>query len=214
VLDLLEEHMACELTFPAISRNAAGHGAALLFDLVLAEAMAGRLFVTVGVVEGPARSGKGDYKGTCSTYLADKAKGDTCVRLDQGDQGRLPHARRSVDADHHDRPRYRAGAVPRLPAGARDAEGQWRALGQAMLFFGCRPGRGLSSTARNWRPWRRKALSTFRSLSRAPAKGEKTYVQDLIRAERAKPCGASSGLAHTFMSAAMAAAWSRTLSAR
>src|SRR6202012_4941422 len=77
VFDLLQEYPACELAFHAylemlsllapryysISSSPAGDAA--------------RCSVTVGVVEGPASSGRGVYKGICSNYLAGRRAGET-----------------------------------------------------------------------------------------------------------------------------------------
>ena len=77
VFDLLEEHPACELPFHAylemlsllapryysISSSPSGDPA--------------RCSVTVGVVEAPASSGRGVYKGVCSNYLSGRRVGDT-----------------------------------------------------------------------------------------------------------------------------------------
>ena len=77
VFDLLEEYPACELPFHAylemlsllapryysISSSPSGDPA--------------RCSVTVGVVEAPASSGRGVYKGVCSNYLSGRRVGDT-----------------------------------------------------------------------------------------------------------------------------------------
>src|SRR3984957_1818854 len=77
VFDLLEEYPACELPFHAylemlsllapryysISSSPSGDPA--------------RCSVTVAVVEGPAGSGRGVYKGICSNYLAGCHAGET-----------------------------------------------------------------------------------------------------------------------------------------
>ncbi len=76
VYDLLEEHPACELPFHAylemlsllapryysISSSPSGEPAVCS--------------VTVAVVEGPAASGRGLYRGVCSTYLASRRDGE------------------------------------------------------------------------------------------------------------------------------------------
>src|SRR5438105_10294869 len=77
VFDLLEEHPACELPFHAylemlsllapryysISSSPSGDGA--------------RCSVTAAVVQAPASSGRGIYRGVCSNYLAGRRTGDT-----------------------------------------------------------------------------------------------------------------------------------------
>ena len=124
VFDLLEEHPACELPFHAflemlsllapryysISSSPSGDPA--------------RCSVTVGVVQSPASSGRGIYRGVCSNYLAGRRAGDTVhATVRETKAGfRLPED--AVRADHHDRSRHRARAIPRLPAGARGAEGR------------------------------------------------------------------------------------------
>src|SRR3569623_3693386 len=77
VFDLLSEYPACDLPFH--------------FYLEMLSLLAPRYYsissspsvdparcsITVGVVGGPAASGRGTYKGTCSNYLANRREGDT-----------------------------------------------------------------------------------------------------------------------------------------
>jgi len=77
VFDLLDEHPACELPFHAylemlsllapryysISSSPSGDPA--------------RCSITTAVVEGPASSGRGVFRGVCSNYLAGRRAGDT-----------------------------------------------------------------------------------------------------------------------------------------
>src|ERR1700709_840207 len=138
VFDLLEEHPACELPFHAylemlsllapryysISSSPSGDPA--------------HCSVTVGVVEGPASSGRGIYKGICSNYLASRRAGETIhATLRETKAGfRLP--------DHAAVPVIMIGPGTGLAPfrgflqerAARKAQGA--TLGPAMLFFGCR----------------------------------------------------------------------------
>ena len=75
LIDLLEEYRACELPFnvylemlPPLAPRYYSISSSPLVD-------SARLSITVGVVEGPARSGRGEYHGVCSTYLAEQADG-------------------------------------------------------------------------------------------------------------------------------------------
>src|SRR5436309_2584377 len=77
VFDLLEEHPACELPF---------HAYLEMLSLLapryysISSSPSGdplRCSVTVGVVEAPASSGRGVYKGICSNYLASRREGET-----------------------------------------------------------------------------------------------------------------------------------------
>src|SRR5450432_4025725 len=76
VFDLLEEHPACELPF---------HAYLEMLSLLapryysISSSPSGdpqRCSVTVAVVEGPASSGRGTYKGICSNYLASRRAGE------------------------------------------------------------------------------------------------------------------------------------------
>ena len=161
VFDLLEEYPACELPFHAylemlsllapryysISSSPAGD--------------ASRCSVTVGVVEAPASSGRGVYKGVCSNYLAGRRAGDTIhATVRETKAGfRLPDD--PVRADHHDRTGHGTGAVPRLPAGARRPQGQGRELGSGDAVLRLPPSRaGLSLRGRIERVRRRRRHRT------------------------------------------------------
>ena len=121
VFDLLEEYPACELPF---------HVYLEMLSLLapryysISSSPSGdptRCSVTVGVVEGPAGSGRGIYRGRLLELSREPPRGRDHPRHRARNQGGLPPAGRRVGADHHDRSRHRAGAVPRLPAGARGA---------------------------------------------------------------------------------------------
>jgi cytochrome P450 / NADPH-cytochrome P450 reductase len=186
VFDLLAEHPACELPFHvylemlsllapryySISSSPSGDGT--------------RCSITVGVVEGPAASGRGTYKGVCSNYLAGRSVGETVhATVRETKAGfRLPD-----DA-----------AVPVIMIGpgtglapfrgflqeraARKAKGA--ALGPAMLFFGCRhPDQDFLYADELKRFAAEGIAELFTAFSRADGqKTQKTYVQHLIAQEK------------------------------
>ena len=61
---------------------------------------AARCSMTVGVVEGPARSGRGVYRGVCSNYLAGRAAGATVYAAVRETKAgfRLPEELRAQEA--------------------------------------------------------------------------------------------------------------------
>src|SRR3954462_5030041 len=182
VFNLLQEYPACELPFHAwlemlsllapryysISSSAAGDPS--------------RCSVTVGVVEGPAASGRGVYKGICSNFLASRRAGDTIhATVRETKAGfRLP--------DDSSVPIVMIGPGTGLAPfrgflrerAARKAQGA--TLGPAMLFFGCRhPDQDFLY---------RDELQAFAAdgiaeLHTAFSRGEgpKTYVQHVIAAQ-------------------------------
>jgi len=148
--------------------------------------MSGECSVTVGVVDGPARSGRGDYRGVCSTYLADKAKGETVfASIKETKAGfRLP-------ADP---------ATPVIMIGPGTGLAPFRAflqervmqkgagaqLGPAMLFFGCRNADEDFIYRKELEAMEKEGIVDLKVAFSRPASGDKIYVQDLIRKERKK----------------------------
>lgn len=97
-----------------------------------------RCSVTVGVVGGPAASGRGIYKGICSNYLSDRRAGDMIYATVRETKAgfRLPDDASvpiiMIGPGTGLAP-FRGFLQERAARKAKDA-----ALGPAMLFFGCR----------------------------------------------------------------------------
>ncbi len=185
VFNLLEEYPACELPFHSylemlsllapryysISSSPAGD--------------ASRCSVTVGVVEGPANSGRGTYRGVCSNYLAGRRAGETVhATVRETKAGfRLP--------DDPTVPIIMIGPGTGLAPfrgflqerAARKAEGA--TLGPAMLFFGCRHPEQDFLYADELKAFAKDGVTElYTAFSRAD--GPKTYVQHLVAAEKDK----------------------------
>jgi len=138
VFDLLQEFPACDLPFavflemiPWLTPRYYSISSSPLQD-------PGRCSIAVGVVAGAARSGVGEYRGVCSTFLADIAVGGTikAVVKQPTNDFRLP-------ADST-RPVIMVGAGTGLAPfrgflqERRALKVAGKKLGAAMLFFGCR----------------------------------------------------------------------------
>ena len=123
VLDLLEEHPACELPFAAFLEMLPLMTPRYYSISSSPMADGNRCSVTVAVVEGPARSGARRLSRRLLQPSAAPGRRRHGAGLREGDQGRLPPARRSGGADRHGRAGHGPGAVPRLPARARRAQG-------------------------------------------------------------------------------------------
>ena len=142
---------------------------------------AGRASVTVGVVRSPARSGRGTFEGVCSNFLARVEAGDTVhgfVRATTAEGFGLP--------EDPQRPVIMVGPGTGLAPfrgflqerAARKARGQ--ALGDAMLFFGCRhPEQDFIYADELKRFAADGIVDLHTAFSRAG--GRKAYVQDQIR---------------------------------
>ena len=183
VFDLLEEHPGCELPFHAY--------------LEMLSLLSGRYYsissspsgdptrcsVTAAVVEAPASSGRGIYRGVCSNYLAGRRAGDTIhATIRETKAGfRLP--------DDASVPIIMIGPGTGLAPfrgflqerAARKAKGA--NLGPAMLFFGCRHPNQDYLYAEELKAF---AADGVTELHTAFSRGEgpKTYVQNLITAQQ------------------------------
>lgn len=138
VLDVLEDFPACELPL-AVYLELIPFLAPRYYSIASApEAAEGQCAITVGVVKGPALSGKGEYKGTCSTYLTELPEGAQFKAII-----RKPSARFRLPEDPQ---------VPIIMVGPGTGIAPFRGflqrcaalktqgaeLGEALLFFGCR----------------------------------------------------------------------------
>ena len=185
VFDLLDEHPACELPFHAYLEMLSTLAPRYYSISSSPSADPQRCSVTVGVVEAPASSGRGIYKGVCSNYLAGRRAGDTI------------HATvRETKAGFHlpDDP-----SVPIIMIGpgtglapfrgflqeraARKARGA--ALGPAMLFFGCRHPEQDFLYADELKAFAADGVSELHTaFSRGD--GPKTYVQNVLAQQKDK----------------------------
>ncbi|MEQ1929988.1 MAG: cytochrome P450 [Parvularculaceae bacterium] len=183
VLDLLEEFPACELPFGVYLEMIPWLSARYYSISSSPKRDAKTCSITVGVVEGPARSGLGRYRGVCSNYLKDLREGDAIYAIVKEPTAgfRLP--------DDPMRPVIMIGPGTGLAPfrgfiqerAALKAEGA--SLAPALLFYGCRNDGDylyrdeLETAARDG------LCDLFIAYSR---QGPRVYVQDLIRKERAR----------------------------
>jgi cytochrome P450/NADPH-cytochrome P450 reductase len=186
VIDLLEEFPACELPF-ALYLEMLPQLSPRYYSISSGpSATPTRCAITVGVVEGPARSGNGTYRGTCSNHLLPKGEGDVVhASVKETKAGfRMPED----------------PSVPLIMIGPgtglapfrgflQEREAQAAAgmrLGKAMLFFGCRNAEQDFIYRDELRTMADKGLVDLHVAFSRPESGDKTYVQDLVRKERAK----------------------------
>jgi cytochrome P450 / NADPH-cytochrome P450 reductase len=185
VFNLLEEFPACELPLHTYLEMLSLLAPRYYSISSSPSDESGRCSVTVGVVDAPAMSGRGTYRGVCSNYLATRRAGETIhATVRETKAGfRLP-----------DDP-----AVPIIMIGpgtglapfrgflqeraARKAAGA--TLGPAMLFFGCRhPDQDFLYSDELKRFATERIAELHTAFSRLD--GQKTYVQHLVASESAK----------------------------
>ncbi len=184
VFNLLEEYPACELPF-----NTYLEMLSLLspryYSISSSPQAAGgsRCSITTAVVEAPAISGIGTYKGICSNYLAGRRVGETIhATIKETKAGfRLP--------DDSSVPVIMVGPGTGLAPfrgflqerAARKVQGQ--TLGPAMLFFGCRHPEQDFLYEKELQQFAADGVCELHvGFSRGD--GPKTYVQHLIAAQK------------------------------
>lgn len=181
VLDLLEAFPAVELPF-GLYLEMLSPLSPRYYSISSSPAVeAGRASVTVGVVKGAARSGRGEFEGVCSNFLARAEEGDTVhgfVRGTTADGFGLPE-----DAS---KPVIMIGPGTGLAPfrgflqerAARQAQGQAQA--EALLFFGCRHPAQDFIYEDELKAWAQAGLVQLHTAFSRDGE-RKTYVQDRLR---------------------------------
>jgi cytochrome P450 / NADPH-cytochrome P450 reductase len=180
VLDLLEQHPACDLPFPVylemLSPLAPRYYSIASSSLTEPRQCA----VTVGLLSGPARSGIGTYSGVCSTYLSGKQYDQYIYAFvrDTSSTFRLP--------DDPATPLIMIGSgtgVAPFRGFCQQREGLADAnhrLGAALLLVGCRhPQADLLYADELRRYHDRGIVQVAHAYSRVPGT-PKVYVQDRV----------------------------------
>jgi cytochrome P450/NADPH-cytochrome P450 reductase len=138
VLDLLEDHPSCQLPFNLFLEMLAGLRPRY-YSISSSPLSSERICsITVGVLNEPARSGRGRYQGTCSSYLAGLKKGQQLYAF-----VRENHPNFHLPEDSS-KPVLMVGPGTGLAPfrgflqerSALQAQGQ--TLGKGLLFYGCR----------------------------------------------------------------------------
>jgi cytochrome P450 / NADPH-cytochrome P450 reductase len=186
VIDLVDEFPACQLPFnrylemlpPLRPRYYSISSSPLRHER--------RCSITVAIVEGEARSGRGTFHGVCSGYLLHQKEGEPVHAFvkDTRSAFRLPEN----------------AATPIVMIGPGTGLAPFRgflqeraalrergqAVGPALLFFGCRHPRQDFIYEDELRAFADQGVARlFACFSRAPG-AQKTYVQDQLREQRAE----------------------------
>jgi cytochrome P450/NADPH-cytochrome P450 reductase len=185
VFDLLQDYPACELPFHVYLETLSLLAPRYYSISSAPSGDLSRCSITVSVVEGPAASGQGVFKGVCSTYLAGRRAGESVHAVVRETKAgfRLP--------DDNAVPLIMIGPGTGLAPfrgflqarSARKATGA--ALGPAMLFFGCRHPDQDFLYADELKAFAADGVAELHTaFSRVDA--QKTYVQHVIAAEKEK----------------------------
>ncbi|HRW06721.1 MAG TPA: cytochrome P450 [Caldilineaceae bacterium] len=180
LLDLLEEYPACTLPFnlylellPALRPRYYSISSSPLHDPQ-------RCTITVGVVDAPARSGRGQYRGVCSNYLAQQNAESEVYAFVRDNQSA-----------------FRLPADPQTPlimvgpgTGLAPFRGflqerallkqQGQAVGPSLLFFGCRHAEQDFIYADELQAYADQGVTTLVTAFSRQDPAQKVYVQQRI----------------------------------
>jgi cytochrome P450/NADPH-cytochrome P450 reductase len=183
VFDLMEEFPACDMPFHSylemLSLLAPRYYSISSSPLV----EPGRCSATIGVVEGPAASGRGTYKGICSNYMAGRRAGDTVYASVRETKAgfRLPENPMTpivMIGPGTGLAPFRAFLQERAAMMAQDVQ-----LGPSLLFFGCRHPEQDYLYADELKDFADEGITELHvAFSRAGA--DKTYVQHMIAQQK------------------------------
>lgn len=183
VYDLLEEHPACELPFHVYLEMLSLLSPRYYSISSSPKVHAAKAGITVGVVDAPAHSGRGIYKGVASNFLSARRAGDTVHAVVRETKAgfRLP--------DDSKKPIIMIGPGTGLAPfrgflqerAALKKNGA--ALGPALLFFGCRNAKQDFLYQDEMKAFAADGICELHvAFSRGDA--PKTYVQHLVAAQQ------------------------------
>ncbi|MCC2110113.1 MAG: flavodoxin domain-containing protein, partial [Hyphomicrobiales bacterium] len=184
VYDLLEEHPACELPLSAYLEMTPLLQPRYYSISSSPKNDPQRCTVTVGVVEGPARSGRGVFKGVCSNYLAGRAAEETVFAAVRETKAgfRLPDDTKTplvMIGPGTGLAPFRSFLQERAALKKAGAT-----LGPAMLFFGCRRPDQDYLYADELKAYAADGIVELHTAFSRMDGQPKTYVQDLVRAQQ------------------------------
>lgn len=179
MLDLLEQYESCEMPFERFLELLRPLKPRYYSISSSPRVNPEQASITVGVVRGPAWSGRGEYRGVSSSYLAERQAGDDVVMF-----VRTPESRFQLPEDP-ETPIIMVGpgtgvAPFRGFLQARAAlKREGKALGEAHLYFGCRNDRDFIYRDELERFEKDGIVTVHTAFSRKEGM-PKTYVQHLM----------------------------------
>jgi cytochrome P450/NADPH-cytochrome P450 reductase len=181
MLDLLEQYPACELPFERFIELLPPLKARYYSISSSPKSLQDRASITVGVVRGPAKSGRGEYRGVASNYLADRRPGDAIAMF-----VRTPESGFQLP-DLAETPIIMVGPGTGVAPfrgflqARRALKEEGKTLGEAHLYFGCRNPQHDYLYREELEQYERDGLVQLHTAFSRAENEPKTYVQHLIK---------------------------------
>lgn len=180
MLDLLEQYEACELPFERFLELLPPLKPRYYSISSSPQVCSDRLSITVGVVRGPAWSGRGEYRGIASNYLANCRPGDDILMF-----VRTPESEFQLP-ENPETPIIMVGPGTGVAPFRGFLQSRYvqkqegKSLGEAHLFFGCRNEKDYLYREELERYQREGIVTIHTAFSRVEGQ-PKTYVQHLMK---------------------------------
>lgn len=184
MLELIEKYPACEMPFDRFLELLPPLKPRYYSISSSPKALGNKLSITVGVVEGPARSGNGQYRGIASNYLRDRRPGESVVVF-----LRRPGAGFELPADPQT-PIIMVGPGTGVAPfigflqGREALRAEGTLLGEAHLYFGCRRPDEDFIYKQKLEEYDRTGIVTLHTAFSRQDSLAKEYVQHKLHADR------------------------------
>ncbi|WP_282940215.1 bifunctional cytochrome P450/NADPH--P450 reductase [Paenibacillus sp. RC67] len=138
MLELLEQYPACELPFERFVELLPPLKPRYYSISSSSKLQQDKASITVGVVRGPAKSGRGEYLGVASNYLARREAGDAIVMFVKTPESGFQLPDRSETPIVMIGPGTGVAPFRGFLQARRALKQEGKSLGEAHLYFGCR----------------------------------------------------------------------------
>jgi cytochrome P450/NADPH-cytochrome P450 reductase len=186
MLDLLEQYPACELPFERLLELLPPLKPRYYSISSSPLTQPDRACITVGVVRGPAHSGRGEYLGVASNFLAERQPGEEIVMFIRNPQSGFELPEDPATPMIMVGPGTGVAPFRGFLQARRAQQAAGHTLGPAHLYFGCRHPDHDYLYRDELESAERDGLVTLHTAFSRIANQPVTYVQDLIRQEAAE----------------------------
>ncbi|MEB3103967.1 bifunctional cytochrome P450/NADPH--P450 reductase [Ferviditalea candida] len=186
MLDLLEQYPACELPFERFIELLPPLKARYYSISSSPKVLNERVSITVGVVRGPAKSGRGEYRGVASNYLASRRPGDAIAMFVRTPESGFQIPELAETPIIMIGPGTGVAPFRGFLQARRAMEQEGKTLGEAHLYFGCRNPKHDYLYREEQEQYERDGLVHLHTAFSRAEGVPKTYVQHLIERDAGK----------------------------
>ncbi|MCS7462143.1 bifunctional cytochrome P450/NADPH--P450 reductase [Paenibacillus doosanensis] len=189
MLELLEQYPACELPFERFIELLPPLKPRYYSISSSPKAGADTASITVGVVRGPAKSGRGEYRGVASNYLAGRREQDAVVLFVRTPESGFQLPQQTETPIVMVGPGTGVAPFRGFLQARRALRQEGHTLGEARLYFGCRHPEQDYLYREELEQYERDGLVKLHTAFSRMEGHAKTYVQDMLKRDGAEIVG-------------------------